>query len=106
MKWQPTATPVFLGFPVAQLVKNWPAMRKTQVQYLGWEASLEKLLVFWSGEFHGLYSSWDHKESDTTERLSLSGQICKHPDPKDDMTSYWLTPEAESSDDSGMRNGS
>ena len=23
--------------------------------------------VFWSGEFHGLYSSWGRKESDTTE---------------------------------------
>ena len=27
--------------------------------------------VFWPGEFHGLYSPWDHKESDTTEWLSL-----------------------------------
>ena len=27
--------------------------------------------VFWPGEFHGPYSSWGHKESDTTERLSL-----------------------------------
>ena len=25
-----------------------------------------------SGEFHGLYRPWGHKESDTTERLSLS----------------------------------
>ena len=23
--------------------------------------------VFWPGEFHGLWSSWGHKESDTTE---------------------------------------
>ena len=23
--------------------------------------------VFWAGEFHGLYSPWGHKESDTTE---------------------------------------
>ena len=23
--------------------------------------------VFWSGEFHGLYSQWSRKESDTTE---------------------------------------
>ena len=23
--------------------------------------------VSWSGEFHGLYSPWGHKESDTTE---------------------------------------
>ena len=28
--------------------------------------------VFWPGEFHGLYSPWDCKESDMTERLSLS----------------------------------
>ena len=29
-------------------------------------------LVFLPGRSHGLYSSWGHKESDTTERLSLS----------------------------------
>ena len=29
-------------------------------------------LVFRPGEFHGLYSPWGLKESDTTERLSLS----------------------------------
>ena len=28
--------------------------------------------VFSPGEFHGLYSPWGHKESDTTEQLSLS----------------------------------
>ena len=28
--------------------------------------------VFWPGEFHGLYSLWVHKQSNTTERLSLS----------------------------------
>ena len=28
--------------------------------------------VFWPGEFHGLYSPWGCKESDTTEQLSLS----------------------------------
>ena len=27
--------------------------------------------VFWLGECHGLYSPWDHKESDTTEWLPL-----------------------------------
>ena len=27
--------------------------------------------VFWPGEFHGLYSPWGHKKSDTTERLSF-----------------------------------
>ena len=29
-------------------------------------------LVFWPGEFHGLYSLWFHKESGRTEWLSLS----------------------------------
>ena len=28
---------------------------------------------FWPGEFHRLYSPWGHKESDTTEQLSLKG---------------------------------
>ena len=28
--------------------------------------------IFWPGEFHGLYSPWGRKESNTTERLSLS----------------------------------
>ena len=27
--------------------------------------------VFWHGEFHGLYSPWGYKETDTTERLSF-----------------------------------
>ena len=35
-------TPVFLGFPVAQLVKNPLAMWETWVRSLGWEDSLEK----------------------------------------------------------------
>ena len=60
---------------VAQLVKNPPAMQETCVRSLGWEDPLEKgkepTPVFWPGEFHGLYSPWDHKESDTTEKLSL-----------------------------------
>ena len=34
--------PVFLGSPVAQLVKNPPAMRETWVQSLVWEDPLEK----------------------------------------------------------------
>ena len=31
--------------------------------------------VFWPGEFHELYSPWGHKESDTTEQLSISINI-------------------------------
>ena len=69
-------TPVSLASLVAQLVKNLPAVRETGVGPLGWEDPLEKgrlcTPVFWPGEFHGLYSPWGHKESDTTERFSLS----------------------------------
>ena len=61
---------------VAQLVKNPPAMWETWVQSLGWKIPWRRdrlpTLVFWPGEFHGLHSSWHHKESDTTEQLSLS----------------------------------
>ena len=31
-----------MGFPMAQLVKNPPAMQETWVRYLGWEDPLEK----------------------------------------------------------------
>jgi hypothetical protein len=60
--------------PVAQLVKNLPAMWETWVQSLGrkilWKR--ERLLtpLFWPGEFHGLYSPWGLEELDMTERLS------------------------------------
>ena len=53
---------------LAQLVKNLPAMWETWVQSLGWEDPLEKgKATHWPEEFHGLYSPWGHKESDTTE---------------------------------------
>ena len=35
-------TPVLLGFLVAQLVKNLPAMWETWIRSLGWEDPLEK----------------------------------------------------------------
>ena len=37
-----------------------------------WRRERLPTLVFWPGEFHGLYSPWGHKESDTIERLSVS----------------------------------
>ena len=50
---------------VAQLVKNPPAMQETWIRSLGWRIpwSRERLptLVFWPGEFHGLYSPWGRK---------------------------------------------
>ena len=49
-------------------------MRETWVGSLGWEDPLEKGKAphssMLAGEFHGLYSPWDRKEADTTERLS------------------------------------
>ena len=69
-----------VGFSVAQMVENQPAMQVTQLRSLGQEDPLEKKWwrspVFLSGESHGHgslagYSPWRHKESDTTERLSL-----------------------------------
>ena len=62
---------------VAKLVKNPPAMRETWVHSLGWEGPLEKGKATHS-KYSGLensvvyiYSPWGHKESDTTEQLSL-----------------------------------
>ena len=57
------------------MVKNPPAMQETQVRSLGWEDLLEKEMAVCSSilawESHGqrilmAYSSWGHKESDTT----------------------------------------
>ena len=33
--------------------------------------------VFWSGEFHGLYSTWGRKESDTTEHACKGWLVFK-----------------------------
>ena len=56
---------------VAQLIKNPPAMQETWVKKIPWRKERLPTPVFWPGEFHGLYSPWGCKESDTTERLSL-----------------------------------
>ena len=64
------------GSLVAQLVKNLPAMWETWVRSLGWEDSLEKgtathsSTVAW--RIPWTVYTWDHKESDMTERFSLS----------------------------------
>ena len=61
---------------VAQLVKNPPAVRETQIQSLGWEAPLEEGMatcysilawkIPWMRSLVG-YSPWGRKEVDTTE---------------------------------------
>ena len=63
------------GFPIAQSVKNLPAMQETRVQFLGWEDPLEKEMathssilawrIPWTEELGGLQpKGW--QESDTT----------------------------------------
>ena len=84
------AFPTF-GSIVAQLVKNPPAMRETWLQSLGWEYPLENrtathssilaLRIPWTEQPGRLQSMGDRKESDMTERLSLSSppvyiQLC------------------------------
>ena len=61
------------GSLVAQLVKNLPAMWETWVRSLDWEDPLEKESATHSSilAWRIPYSPWGHKESDTTEQLSL-----------------------------------
>ena len=59
-------------FLVASVGKESPAMQKTWVGKIPWRSGRLPTPVFWPGEFHGLYSPWGRKESDMTERLSLS----------------------------------
>ena len=60
---------------VAQLVKDLPAMWEPGfdpwVGTILWRRERLPTPVFWPGEFHGLYSPWGCKESDTAEQLSL-----------------------------------
>ena len=77
---------IFLGFPCGSADKesscsagdlsSIPAVRETWVGKIPWRRERLPTLVFWPGEFRGLYSPWGHKESDTTKRLSLSLHFC------------------------------
>ena len=66
----------WLASLIAQLVKNLPAMQETRVcSWVGkipWRPDRLPTPVFWPGEFHGLYSPWGRKESDSTGWLTLS----------------------------------
>ena len=59
---------------VAQLVKNLPAMQETWVQSLGWGRSPGEGKGYsqYSGLENSMDSWWGRKDSDMTERLSLS----------------------------------
>ena len=56
---------------VAQLVKNPPAMWESWVRKIPWRRERLPTPVFWPGEFHGPYTPWGRKESETVERISL-----------------------------------
>ena len=64
------------GFPGGSVIKNLPAKQETLVQFLGQEDLLEKEMAthssIFAGKSHGQrslvgYSSWNHKEADTTQ---------------------------------------
>ena len=66
---------------IDQQVKNPPVLQETPVRSLGWEDPLEKgkaahssVLAWRTHELHG---PWGRRESDTTERLSLSPDFRK-----------------------------
>ena len=69
-------TPTFLGFSCGSAGKasacNAGDLGDTWVGKIPWRRERLPIPVFWPGEFHGLYSPWCCKESDTTEQLSLS----------------------------------
>ena len=60
-----STTSVFLGFPVAQLIKNPPAMWETWIQSLGWEDPLEKEMG-------------THSQVCWTPGLAQSCELCTH----------------------------
>ena len=77
LKWFSMHTCTCWASPMAQLVKNPPAMQETWVQTLGWEDPLEKqkathsYILTWTVPWI-IYNPWGRKESDMTERLSLT----------------------------------
>ena len=58
------------------LIKNLPSIRRPGfdpwVRKIPWRRERLPIPVFWPREFHGQYSPWGCKESDTIEQLSLS----------------------------------
>ena len=65
---------------VAQTVKNLPAMQETQVQFLGWEGTLEKEMATQSSilawripwtEQHGGLQSMESQKVGMNEQLTL-----------------------------------
>ena len=72
--WEPGTVPLlgvgtdssYWASLVAQLVRNLPAVWKTWVGKIPWRRQRLPNTVFWPGKFHGLFSPWGCKESETT----------------------------------------
>ena len=64
-----------MGFPDSSVGKksacNAGDLGSTGLGKIPWRRERLPTPLFWLGEFHGQYSPWGRKESDTTERLSL-----------------------------------
>ena len=60
---------VYWASPVAQLVKNLPAMQETWVQSLGWEDPLEK------GKYSGLENLWVTKSQTGPSNFHFHSEI-------------------------------
>ena len=71
-------TTLFLGFPCGSAGKESTYNAEdleSWVRKVPWRRERLPTPVFWPGEFHELYTSWDHKEADTTEGLSLGSEV-------------------------------
>ena len=63
-----------MAFPVAQTVKNLPAMQETQVRSLGWEDPLEKEMTI-----HSSIIAWRIPWTEDPGRLqSMGSQKVRH----------------------------
>ena len=76
-----STTSVPWAFLVAETVKNLPVIQETWIGSLGHADTLEKEMAIHSGilawrlpwtEEPRVYGPWGHKDSDTTQRLTLS----------------------------------
>ena len=88
---EPLGLPLWLSWWRSHLQCRRPGF-DPWVGKIPWRSQRLPTLVLWPGEFHGLYSPGDHKESDTTERLSISLSPCgaeKHVGGTSVATSWW-----------------
>ena len=81
------------------MVKNLPAMQETWVRKIPWRRERLPTPVFLPAEFHGQrslvgYSPWGRKESDTTERLTLTSLVY-YVDLYKVSLAYWMPSKSE-----------